>query len=54
MTYGSGVRPDSAPTRASLLFHATDGCDIRHRTNWALDVCEARLDRKNRDKREKR
>ncbi len=27
------------PTRDSVLFHANEGCDVRHKTNRTLNEC---------------
>ena len=31
------------PIRSSILFHASQGCDVRHKTNEALDRCEDKI-----------
>ena len=28
------------PTRGSMVFHASDGCDVRHETEGTLQACE--------------
>ena len=33
------------PSHSSFIYHANDGCDIRHKTNAALDKCEKRIER---------
>ena len=33
------------PTRDSLVFHANQGCTVRHKTNRVLDECEDRMNR---------
>ena len=42
----------ATPTRDSHIYHASDGCDIRHQTNETLDRCEgkeSKLDDLGRD-----
>ena len=33
------------PIRASAAYHASQGCDIRHKTNKALNHCEDKMER---------
>ena len=34
----------SKPTYVSIIVHARQGCDIRHKTNGALDACERKIE----------
>ena len=33
----------SKPTWSSVVFHVNSGCDIRHKTNEALNRCEDKI-----------
>ena len=34
------TKSHETPTRDSMVFHASDGCDVRHETEGALNACE--------------
>ena len=34
------------PIRSSIVFHASQGCDVLHKTNEAMDCCEDKIMRK--------
>ena len=36
---------EAKPTRDTITYHQTLGCDIRHKTNRALDRCETAMER---------
>ena len=36
---------EAAPTWAAVKFHASDGCDVRHRTNRTHHACEDRMEK---------
>ena len=35
---------EAKPIRSTVEFHSIQGCDIRHKTNSALDRCEDKMD----------
>ena len=36
---------ETKPIRSTVEFHSIQGCDIRHKTNKALDRCEDKMDK---------